>query len=222
MRTFGALCAAFLLALTPAGAAFAHVTVQPEEAPAGSFFRFVVRVPNERDDAATTRVVVEFPDDLAFVSFQPKPGWTRKVTMRRLDEPIEVAGARIDEVVDTVTWSGGAIRAGEFDEFGFSARVPDDPGTIEFAADQHYSSGEVVSWSGSFDSDEPAPRVSVVDLGGSEGAGELALLASLRNRLEDLSASDGDGESPLGIVLGGSGLLAALAAMGVALRRRPG
>ena len=73
----------------------AHVTVQPNEAPAGAFFRFVVRVPNERD-VPSTQIKVEFPENLIFTSFQPKEGWKRVVKMKKLDEPIEAFGSKID------------------------------------------------------------------------------------------------------------------------------
>ena len=152
MRRLLVAAIASLVSLLGAHAAFAHVTVQPNEAPAGAFFRFTVRVPNERDDASTTKVVVTFPENLIFASFQPKEGWKRQVKMKTLDEPIEAFGAEIDTVVDTVTWSGGTIKPGEFDEFGFSVRVPEEPGELEFSAEQHYSSGEVVRWVGAPDS----------------------------------------------------------------------
>lgn len=198
--------------------AVAHVTIQPSEAPAGSFFRFVVRVPTEREDASTTRVQVTFPEDLVFVSFQPKAGWKRQVTMKKLDEPVEVSGARITEVVDTVTWSGGAIRPGEFDEFGFSARVPDDPASLRFSSIQTYSSGERVRWTGAPESDTPAPLVNVVALDVAEGEGELAVLSALQDEVgADDEADDGDGVTTL---LAGAAALLALAALGVALANR--
>ncbi|HEX2049741.1 MAG TPA: YcnI family protein [Actinomycetota bacterium] len=188
-RTLAAIAAASVVAL--AAPAAAHVTVQPAEAPAGAFFRFVVRVPNERPDAATTKVEIQFPESLVFVSFQPKQGWKRTVTMTEPSEPIEAFGEEIDEVVDTVTWSGGRIGPGEFDEFGFSARVPEAAGELEFPALQTYEGGEVVRWIGPADAEEPAARVAVVDLGAPEGAGELSLLADLRR---DVAALDGGGE----------------------------
>lgn len=168
--------------------ALAHVTVQPAEAPTGAFFKFVVRVPNERDDAATTRVTVTFPDNLIFVSFQDVPGWDRRVEMRKLDEPLEAFGAQIDEVVGEVTWSGGSIEPGTFAEFPFSARVPEDETVLEFPAMQVYSSGEVVEWTGPPGSEEPAARVSTVDIGAGEGQGQLAVIAELRAQVEDLRA----------------------------------
>lgn len=201
-----------LMVLMVASPTLAHVTIQPEEAPAAAFFRFVVRVPNERDDANTIKVEVQFPETLAFVSFQPKDGWERGVTMKTLDEPIEVFGNEITEVIDTVTWeaAGPPIRPGEFDEFGFSARVPEEEGEVAFPSIQTYSSGEVVQWIGPPDSDEPAPIVQVVNLGTEEGEGELSVLARLNQsggeaagaggdeaQVAGRQATDGEGTSPI-------------------------
>ena len=231
MRKLSALAAALLAVALSSPTALAHVTVQPNEAPAGSFFRFAVRVPTERDDASTTKVTIKLPENLAFVGFQPKEGWKRTVKMKKLDEPIEVSGATIDEVVASVTWTGGEIAPHEFDEFGFSARVPDEPGTLEFEGIQTYSSGEVVRWVGAPDSEEPAPMVNVVALGAEEGQGQLSVLADLKEQLETLEAgsdaigdtgSGGDEEGGLdtGTVLGGSGFGLGLVALIVALTKR--
>lgn len=219
-KVLGLTGALLIAAATPAGA---HVTVQPNEAPAGAFFRFVVRVPNEQDEADTTKVEVDFPDDLVFVSFQPKDGWDYKVTMKTLDEPIEAFGAEITEVIDTVKWSGGTISPHEFDEFGFSARVPEEEGALEFAAFQTYSNGDVIEWTGGPDSEEPAARVSVVDLGAEEGEGELAVLADVKEQVETMdhvSAPEEDDGSDLGLILGGTGTGLGAIALLVALTKK--
>jgi uncharacterized protein YcnI len=219
----GALAAGALIAA--AAPAVAHVTVQPNEAIAGSFSRFVVRVPNERPDAGTVKVQVNFPP-IAFVSFEPKDGWERKVRNVELDEPIEAFGQEITESVGSVTWSGGRIGPGEFDEFGFSARMPEEAGPIVFEAIQTYDSGEVVRWVGEADSEEPAAAVTVYDLGLEEGQGELGALAELRGQpgneaAPDDPGDDGDDEdSPLGIWLGAGALAISLLALIVALRPR--
>ncbi|MDQ4065108.1 MAG: YcnI family protein [Actinomycetota bacterium] len=222
-----ALMLAAAALVTTATPTFAHVTVQPNEAPAGAFFRFVVRVPNERDDAATTRVRVTFPENLIFVSFQANEGWDYRVRMKTLDEPIEAFGSQITEVVDTVTWSGGRIEPGEFDEFGFSARVPEEEGTVEFPAEQTYSSGEVVEWVGAPDSEEPAALVNVVALGAQEGQGELSVLADVKEQVESMDhtadpADDGeDGDSNTAVMLGGLGTgLGAMALLLTLFRKR--
>ncbi|HVL63950.1 MAG TPA: YcnI family protein [Actinomycetota bacterium] len=224
MRKVVLIGGAALVALVTAVPAWAHVTVQPNEAPAGSFFRFVVRVPNERDNASTTKVEVQFPDNLVFVSFQDKQGWERSVQMRQLDEPIEVFGEEMDEVVGSVTWSGGEIGPHEFEEFGFSARVPEGEDVLEFPALQTYDSGEVVRWIGPADSEEPAARVSVVDLGLEEGQGQLGVLADLRDQVSRLEAQgpgdEEEGGADIGMWLGALGALLGGAALVVALTRR--
>jgi uncharacterized protein YcnI len=192
--------------------ALAHVTVQPNEAATGSFSRFVVRVPNERDDANTTRVEVQLPP-LAFVSFQPKAGWERTVTMRTLDEPMEVFGEELTEVVGTVVWEGGSIAPGEFEEFGFSARMPEDVNVLEFPAVQTYDSGEEVRWVGPEDSEQPAAVVRTVALAGEE-EGELAALATLQDGVDGLQS-----RTTLILVLSALALALSIAALLLALRR---
>ncbi len=170
--------------------ALAHVTVQPSEATTGSFSRFDVRVPNEREDTATTTVQVQFPDNVTNVSFQPKEGWERTVTMKTLDEPIIVFGGEVTEVIDTVTWEGGMIEPGEFDEFGFTARTPDDAGELAFPAIQTYDDGEEVPWTGPADGDEPAPRVTTAAAPSDEGT------ASEEAASEEAASEEAASEGP--------------------------
>ena len=215
--------AAAMVALTATPAA-AHVTVQPNEAPIGAFYRFVVRVPNERPDESTTKVEVQFPETLVFVSFEDAPGWKRTVKMKKLDEPVEVFGEEVDEVVGSVVWSGGEVEPGEFTEFGFSARVPEEETSLEFPALQTYDSGDVVRWIGPADSDEPAALVNTVDIGAGEGEGELAVIAALQSELEG-GASENDAEDDSGgdggLLLGGIGTALGAIALAVALFRKP-
>ena len=215
MRKLMLLCAAIVIAAW-AGPAWGHVTVQPQEATTGSFSRFVVRVPNERDDAATVKVEVQFPETLTHTSFQPKDGWTRTVTMKTLDEPVEVFGEPVTEVVGTVTWEGGRIEPGEFDEFGFSVRTPEEPGTLVFSAIQTYSSGEEVRWVGEADGEQPAARVELVAAASGEDEPEDG--ADVGDEPEDDDAGDAGGSLPL--VLGGLGTVLGAVALALALRRR--
>lgn len=224
------LTAAAALVVALAGPARAHVTVQPSEAVAGSFARFVVRVPNERDDASTTRIEVQLPESLVFVSFQPKPGWTRTTETEPRTEPVEVFGEQVTDFVASVTWEGGAIAPGEFEEFGFTARVPEEPTSLEFPAIQTYSSGEEVTWIGPEDSDAPAARVSTFSLGEGDAApGQLELLAELASREPSAAPPapvddhhDDEGVD-VGVVLGGVGIaVGAVAIFLSSLRRREG
>ena len=134
--------------LTVAAPAWAHVSIQPPTAEAGGFATFAVQVPNERA-ASTTSVQVVFPADQAipYVSVEPTPGWTASVEKRTLAEPIEAEGSKITEVVSSITWTGGAIGEGQFQQFLISAGpLPTGVDALEFKAIQTYANGEVVRW----------------------------------------------------------------------------
>jgi uncharacterized protein YcnI len=151
-----ALLVATTGALLTAGVASAHVTVNPNEAKPDSSQTFNVRVPTEKDNEATVRVRVEFPSGLTVSRFQPKPGWTREV---------ERDG---QQRLAAVTWSGGRIEPGEYDEFAFIARTPKDATALSFKAYQTYQGGETVEWVGAEGADRPAARVA---LRGAAGTG---------------------------------------------------
>jgi uncharacterized protein YcnI len=172
------VAAATLLVATAAltGTAAAHVTI-PDPGEKGGFSIVTFSVPNERPDAGTTTLSVQLPQDypLAFVSVQPKPGWTVETTTRTLDEPIDAFGEELTEVTDTVTWTGGPIEAGQFDTFSLSVGpLPDDVDALEFPTVQTYSSGEEVAWiestpEGGEEPEHPAPVLQLVDPADSAG-----------------------------------------------------
>ena len=159
-----------------AGTASAHVSI-PEPGEKGGFSIVTFSVPNERDDTGTVTFEVQLPPDspLGSVRPQPKPGWTVSTTTRTLDEPIELFGEEVTEVVDTVTWTGGVIGPGQFDTFSLSVgQLPDDVDALEFPAIQTYSDGEEVAWievtpEGREEPEHPAPVLALVDAGGSGG-----------------------------------------------------
>jgi uncharacterized protein YcnI len=199
-------------------AASAHVTLNPDKAASDSFMRFAIRVPTERPDADTTKVTVQLPEGLFFVSFQPKPGWTRTVTTEQLDPPAEVFGDKVTERISSVTWEGGKIAPGEFDEFGMSVKLPDAPGqTLVFPAVQTYSSGEVVRWIGAADADAPAPRVTLEPAAAEAEAAPATDTTAAADTEEE--GDDGDALTWIAIALGAGGLLAGLSAIQLARRR---
>ena len=113
------MASAIVLTAIAAPTASAHVTVQPKTAPSGGFVREDVRVPNEQDKANTTKVELQLPDGFISVSYEPVPGWTVTVGKTKLAKPQkDDDGNEITEQVKTVTWSGGKIAPGQFQDFG--------------------------------------------------------------------------------------------------------
>jgi periplasmic copper chaperone A len=206
------LGAALVAVLALAPTAFAHVTLQPEEAPAGGFTRLDVRVPNERDNADTTKVDVQFPPGFLSVSTEPVQGWDAKVTMRQLDKPVEQFGEQVTEEVGRITFTGGTIGPGQFQDFGLSLAVPDKPGTaVAFKAIQTYSNGEVVRWIGPPDSEEPAPQVKLTAAEAEGGAAAEPAAAQPAADCDDDGGSDT--LAIIALIVGIAGLAAGLAAL---------
>jgi uncharacterized protein YcnI len=221
-----ALAAAGALVAVPA--AGAHVTVSPVEAAAGSYGFFEFTVPHGCDDSPTTKLTVKLPEGITSATPEVVPGWDVAKTMRTLDEPVEAGhGETIDEVVDTISWTGGPLPIDQLTRFGLSVKLPEGAGTtLYFPTVQECESGEtrwiqIPAEDGSeVDLDEPAPAVSLVAADGASGDG-----ATAANGAVAASAGvdeTGSGSSTLAIALGAAGLAAGLLALGIVLVRRPG
>jgi uncharacterized protein YcnI len=150
--------------------AAAHVTI-PNPLTKGGFGIVTLSVPNEVDSADTVKVEVKLPTDvdLAFVSPQPKPGWTIATTTRHLSQAYTTDDGQVTDAVDTVTWSGGSIPPGQFDTFSLSVGpLPTNKSELAFPAIQTYSDGQVVSWidvapAKGPEPDHPRPVLHLVD-----------------------------------------------------------
>ncbi|WP_277208132.1 YcnI family copper-binding membrane protein [Isoptericola croceus] len=233
LTTGGAGLLGVTFAVSGAGAASAHVTVDPNEAEAGRYTLLTFRVPNESDTASTTELEVDLPTDTPFVhvSVEPVPGWTATVTTVELDEPAAVHGAEITEVVDTVVWTAddtdAAIAPGEFRRFAVSAGPVPEVESIVLPAHQTYSDGETVSWEevaeGDAEPAHPAPVLAVTAASaghGSDGGtdGDAAGAADSGSSDAAASGSASGAGAWLGAVGLGLGLVGAVTGV-VALSR---
>ncbi len=117
--------------------------------PAGAEDELVFRCPDESANAATVKLVVQLPVDhpIASVKVRPIHGWRSRVTMRKLTVPITTDDGVVVAAVDTITWSGGRIEPGEYQDFAILAGpIPSGAKELPFKAIQTYSNGEVVRW----------------------------------------------------------------------------
>ncbi|HEY8526559.1 MAG TPA: YcnI family protein [Acidimicrobiales bacterium] len=226
--------AAAVVAATPASA---HVTPDPAEAPRGGYATVRFRVPNEESDANTTEVEINFPTDtpLASVAVEPVPGWEYRTETTQLDEPVETEAGQISEAVTRVTFTGGQIRPGEFQEFAVQlGPLPTEADTIHFPTLQTYDNGDVVRWidppaeDGS-EPESPAPALTLVDAdeaGGASDGGAADDEASASAAPAEGVASDDDVSTALtvgivGLVVGLLGLATAVFAILTSRRRSP-
>ncbi|TDD72143.1 YcnI family protein [Actinomadura rubrisoli] len=215
-RRLGAVASlAALSVIGLATAASAHVTVNPGTAEQGGFTKVSFRVPNERDDAGTTKVQVDIPAEqaVAFVSVRPVPGWTVKVDKAKLKTPIKAEGSELTEAVSRITWSGGKIDPGQFQEFDVSmGPLPTNADRMLFKAEQTYSGGEVVKWdqdpgNGQNEPEHPAPVLKLTAKGAAAPAS--AGLTAAAKPAPKADADDGTAR-----LLGGIGIAVGVIGLG--------
>jgi uncharacterized protein YcnI len=152
--------------LTAAGVASAHVTVHPDSYAKGATDgALTFRVPDESDTASTTKVQLFLPTDhpLLGVLASPHDGWTAKVTDTRLRTPVKTDDGTITDAVSEITWTGGRIAPGQYEDFDVAfGQLPDDTARLPFKTLQTYSDGKVVRWieetaPGDEEPENPAP-----------------------------------------------------------------
>jgi periplasmic copper chaperone A len=204
--------------------ALAHVTVNSPGATQGGFGVLTFRMPNEVDNANATDLKVQLPADqpLASVSVKPQAGWTYTVTRAKLATPLkDDDGNTVTDYPAVVEWkaANGGLKPGEYGEFQLSVGPLPKTDSMTFKAIQTYSNGNVVSWieqpaAGSTEEPEhPAPTLKLAAAGATATATSTTPAAA--------PAGDDNGSSATGAyVVGGLGLVAGLAALGVALAGR--
>ncbi|MCQ8770841.1 YcnI family copper-binding membrane protein [Streptomyces telluris] len=238
LPVIGAVAAGTVLLL--AGPAAAHVSVQPGTAEKGGYSTIAFKVPNEKDNASTVKleVTLDPKHPLSSVMPQPVPGWEVKVEKTKLEKPLQTHGKTIEEAVSKITWTGGKIEPGQFQQFPLSVgKLPEDADELVFKALQTYSDDDVVRWidaskPGGAEAEHPAPTLKLVAKAAADGKKADAKdgakdAAKGDDKTENASrkTDEGDGGSDttartlgiVGIVVGAAGV-----AFGVlAGRRRP-
>jgi uncharacterized protein YcnI len=208
-----------LLALAVAAAlpaaASAHVTANPAEATADGFTVIGFRVPHGCEEAGTTTLTVRIPQGVVSVAPEAVPGWEVTTKTGTFDEPVESFGETITEGTVEVTWTGGPLAHDQFVDFGISMKMPNTPGeTLWFPTIQRCEQGETrwvkIPVEGQEEPDTPAPGVTLV---AAEGPDEAVAAPA--------ADEDDEDRTNAALALGAAGLVAGLAALGVALFRRP-
>jgi uncharacterized protein YcnI len=236
LRRLAATAAISAAALTMAAApAFAHVTVNPSEASQGGFEKLTFRVPNEEDAADTVKVEVKFPTDtpIPSVSVKPHPGWTVDVKKDPLATPLTTDDGTVTEAVSLITWSGGKIGPGEFDEFEVSVGPLPEVDSLKFPTVQTYSDGNVVSWiqdtpAGGPEPDRPAPVLTLTaaaagsDHHGSDSSSSAASTSSSSTpTVNGTAATVVKKETDNGLAIAGLGVAGVALVLGAIALFRP-
>jgi uncharacterized protein YcnI len=213
--------ASLFAVLALAGPAFAHVVITPSSAPAGSAAELTFRVPDEETRAATVELQVKIPTDhpIAQLLVKPVPGWTVSVTTVTLAKPITTDDGTFDSAVSEVTWTGGKILPGQFQDFAVSADpLPSGISQLAFKAVQTYSNGDVVRWIDLTQPGEPAPEHPAPILTLTTGTTGDPAAGTTDGTADGTAAASGargsgGGDVTVAILLGAAGFAAGLAGL---------
>jgi periplasmic copper chaperone A len=213
------VCGAGFGLVALAGTAFAHVTVTPASAAQGSTAELTFKVPNEETSAATIELQVQVPTAQPIAQFlvKPVPGWTATVQTVKLATPVTTDDGSFTTAVSEVTWTGGKILPGQYQDFSISADpLPSGVSQLVFKAVQTYSNGDVVRWidlpqAGQPQPAHPAPILTLTPAGADADAGTSAQVDPPAAAGSDSGAvalgAAGLAAGLLGLVLGGSAWL---------------
>ena len=113
-------------ALVVATSAFAHVTLETQQAPVGASYKAVMRVPHGCDGTATTSIRIRVPDGVIGVKPMPKPGWQLTTVTGKYAKPYTLRGAKVTEGVTEIGWSGGKLADAHYDEFVFMSSLAEE------------------------------------------------------------------------------------------------
>jgi uncharacterized protein YcnI len=221
-----ALVAALVIRWAAPGSA--HVTLHSSEAVQGATDVVIsIRVPDEEDNATTTGLEVDFPaaTPLIGVYVQPTPGWQFQVITSDLAQPVTTDDGVVTTYVSKVTWSGGTVPVGGFQDFAIDVSTMPAIPLLEVKALQTYSNGDIVRWiddpvpAGQPQPDHPAPTLALAHPpagSGDAGTSSSTTVASGRVALSGLARSTSvDSARRLAIaalVVGAVALLGAAAA----------
>ncbi|MHA7241349.1 YcnI family copper-binding membrane protein [Arthrobacter sp. TMS1-12-1] len=176
--------------LAGAGAASAHISVDPTSTTEGGYSQLTFSVPSESTDTTTNMIEVALPTDTLFTSVRVKPveGWTSEVIRGDLPEPVEVDGATLTEAPLTVIWTATdeehQLNAQQYQTFSLSVgTLPEAGTTVELPVTQSYADGTVRVWDepavdGEEEPENPAPSFVTTAFDGTDSHGAASTEAT--------------------------------------------
>ena len=217
------------LLLAGAGAASAHVSVDPASTTEGGYSQLTFSVPSESTETTTNKIEVALPTETPFTSVRVKPveGWTAEVVRGDLPAPVEIDGATLTEAPLTVIWTAQdeehQLNAQQYQTFSLSVgTLPEAGTTVELPVTQSYADGTVRAWNepaveGEEEPKNPAPSFITTASDGTDSHGaasaeatDEAEAASIDAGTEQASATTDTSSSMPGWIGLGAGVLGLL------------
>ncbi len=142
----------------------AQVAIHPTTTTPAAWERFSVRVANNTD-TATISIRLDLPDAITVLGVDVPPGWT-------FDQQAGTATSP-----QSIVWSGGELRKGDFREFSFFGRIKGDARKTELVLPVTLGRavGSDLEWTDSPGSTRRAQRVAIISRTNVSAGGAVAL-----------------------------------------------
>lgn len=234
-RTSGAMKGAAVFVATSAllvvgaGAASAHVSVDPASTTEGGYSQLTFSVPSESADTTTNKLELTLPTETPFTSVRVKPiaGWTSEVIRGDLPESVEVNGATVTEAPLTVIWTAtdeaSQLTAEQYQTFSLSVgTLPEAGTTVELPVAQSYADGTVRNWDepvveGEDEPESPAPSFITTASDGTDAHGSSAADATDEMTDEAAAGMEQEGTQQAAVTTDTTGRTVAWVGVGIGI-----
>jgi uncharacterized protein YcnI len=126
--------------------AHAHIGLEQTSATAGAYQKLTFKVGHGCEGSATNAITVLLPEAVTGAKPMPKAGWTISTVEAKLAAPVVSHGVTITSAVREVSWKGGPLPDGQYDEFSMQVKLPDAAGKYYFKVTQACDKGRA-EWS---------------------------------------------------------------------------
>jgi uncharacterized protein YcnI len=127
-RGWSSLVISACSALALAGAASAHLSLDPRAVDVAADVDLTFSVPNADDAHGVVRVTLGIPQEFALDDAEAKPGWTQS------------------RAGQAITWAGGRIPKGQYATFAIRGTAPSQPGSVLFNVLVGSSTGKTTTY----------------------------------------------------------------------------
>lgn len=126
--------------------AHAHIGLEQTTAIAGAYQKLTFKVGHGCEGSATNAITVLLPEAVTGAKPMPKAGWIISTVDAKLNAPVVSHGVTITSAVREVSWKGGPLPDGQYDEFSMQVKLPDAAGKYYFTVTQACDKGRA-EWS---------------------------------------------------------------------------
>jgi uncharacterized protein YcnI len=196
------ILAAIAAVLAVAAPAFAHEEINPKQFPTGTPTFFTLSAANEKK-VDLNKITIAAPKGVNFgATTKSPPGWTVNAS-------------------DTqISWTGGAVKPDNFDQWGYEIDSADQPGTLTYKVTLGFTDGSTDDVNVQTTAVAGGATATTVAGGGAATTAATSGGTTATTEAKSNAGSAARSRANIALVLGAVALVAAIIALALAARKR--